>query len=189
MLTKVVFWEQLLMPSIVGWLCSLGVGIAQKQNKFGDCLVHDTHPGDYQRCAPVMTAGSAGRAQLQSDISCAGSIASSSEDTSWKLFALRGHSFTFKRYIDLKCLFYWNKVRIVQTQMRFCDTFCIKLYWFYPVFLPFGPQYFLLYICFISFKIEVLFHYNIVNEEKHSLYRKGSILWWFGPHCRGFCCS
>lgn len=44
------------MPGIVGWLYSLGVGIAQKQNKFGDYLVmRRIHPGDYQQCVPVMT--------------------------------------------------------------------------------------------------------------------------------------
>lgn len=34
---------------------------------------------------------------------------------------------------------------------------------FYHIFLPFGLQCVLLYIYFISFKIEVLFHYNIVK--------------------------
>lgn len=52
--------------------------------------------------------------------------------------------------------------------MKFCVKLRIKFYWFYPIFFLFGP---LLYICFISFKMTVLFHYNIVNEEKHSLYR------------------
>lgn len=50
-----------------------------------------------------------------------------------------------------------EKVRIVQTQMRFCVKLCIRFYWFYPVFLPFRPQYVLLYIRFILSKWQFYF--------------------------------
>lgn len=65
--------------------------------------------------------------------------------------------------------------------MRFCVKLRIQFCWFYPIFLLFGPQYVLLYIRFISFEMAVLFHYNIVNEEKHNLYRKRRVLWSLGP--------
>jgi hypothetical protein len=121
---------------------------------------------------PVMTAGSAGWAQFWSDISGAGPIGSSGENTSLKLSALRGTALLFK---DTLC---WNVYFIGTRWELFCDNFCVKFYWFYHIFLPFGPQCVLLYIYFISIKTEVLFHYNTVSEE-NSVYRKQNcvVIW------------